>query len=384
LSRPSIVMFVFNGLEFDGRVQRAASALAPIADVHVLGLCGEGEVWRPPDGAYSTEGVPGPMLGLKAQRSFRRRMRTVVGQRRPQLVYGHDYYTAWSAREEALRVGAKFVYDAHELLKPSPGQKRSLRERLFALLERMGASDADLVICANEPRARLFHEYHGLTTVPLVIRNIPDESQEPPLSEVKRDPLRILYQGDLSAGRRLELLIQALPYLDANSSLVLAGGGPALDKLRSMASAAGLDHRITFLGRVPRSDLPRLMAESGVGVLSYPASDLNNVYCAPNKVYEYARAGLPMVAIGSEHLRELVEGPGLGLALDAPSDPAQLAGALRAVVAERLRHAGACRAFARGNTWAREAERLREAVGRLLGASGSSGAAVPGRGSHEH
>lgn len=365
MSKPVIVMAVFNGLEFDGRVQRAASALAPIADVHVIGLCGDAPVWSPPDGAYTTEGVPGPMLGWHAQRTFRRRLREVVGARRPQVFYAHDYYLAM-AGAAARSKGVRFVYDAHELLKPQPGQKRPLRDRLFESLERVGARKADLVICANEPRAEIFQEYARLRLKPTVIRNIPDESQEPPLPAVERDPGRILYQGDISRGRRLDVLLEALSHLEPSHTLVLAGGGPALDTLRTMASAAGLQDRVQFLGRVPRSELPELMAGSAVGVLSYPARDLNNVYCAPNKVFEYARAELPMVAVGSEHLRSLVEGPQLGIALPPTASAIELADALRTVGAHRTVHAPACQTFARENSWAGEAERLRGAVQGLL------------------
>lgn len=367
MSRPRIVMAVFNGLEFDGRMQRAASALAPMADVHVLGLSGEGEVWRPADGAYTTEGVPGPMLGIGAQRRFWRALRRVVQERRPALVYAHDYYTAWPGRTEARRAGARLVYDAHELLKPLPVQERSIRERLFALFEGMGAKSADLVVCANESRAAIFQEYLGLPRKPLVVRNIPDESQEPPLPQVERDLGSVLYQGDMGLGRGLGALIEALGHLEPTASLTMAGGGPALDKLRAMAAAAGLEGRVRFLGRVPRSDLPGLMASSGVGILSYPAQDLNNVYCAPNKVFEYARAELPMVAIGSDHLRAMVEGPGLGRALPAGALPAAIADAVREVGSGRNRYGEACRAFARENTWAKEAEALRAAVAPLLG-----------------
>lgn len=367
MSRPSLVMAVFNGLEFDGRVQRAASALASVASVHVLALSGEGEVWRPSDGAYSTEGVPGPMMGLAAQRRFQRRFQEVVRERRPRVVYAHDYYTAWSGYAAARSVGARFVYDAHELLKPVPGQRRSLRERVFERLERMGARHADLVVCANEPRARLFQQYHGLARLPLVVRNIPDESQEPALPTLERDLDSILYQGDMGLGRGLGTLLEALTLLGPEATLVMAGGGPALDKLRAMASAEGLGDRVRFLGRVPRAELPALMAQCGIGVLSYPAKDLNNVYCAPNKVFEYARAGLPMIAIGSDYLSETVQAPGLGRALPSEATPAAFSEAVREVAAGRERHVAACRAFASENTWTREATRLRDAVRDLLG-----------------
>lgn len=371
MSAPTVLMAVFNGLEFDGRVQRAASALAPIAAVHVIGLSGEGPVWAPPDGAYTTEGVPGPMMGVGAQRAFGRRLRAVAAALRPALVYAHDYYAAWPGRVAARKAGARFVYDAHELLQPLPGQKRTLRERLFERLERMGAAGADLVICANEPRARMFQAYHGLPHLPLVVRNIPDDRGDTVPEGIEQDPHAVLYQGDMGYGRRLERLVDAMGTLDEGTTLWMVGGGPALDKLRAMAAARGVEDRVRFPGRVPRGELGALMASCGVGVLSYPAPDLNNVYCAPNKVYEYARAGLPMVAIGSDHLKELVEEPGLGVALDADASPEAIAKAVSDVSADRERHAAACEAFALDNPWESEADRLRAAIRPLLVEGGS-------------
>jgi glycosyltransferase involved in cell wall biosynthesis len=59
----------------------------------------------------------------------------------------------------------------------------------------------------------------------------------------------------------------------------------------------------------------------------------NNYYCAPNKLFEYMRMGLPMVAANYPGIRLLVEGEGVGFCVD-PASPGEIATALNRLAAD--------------------------------------------------
>jgi len=67
---------------------------------------------------------------------------------------------------------------------------------------------------------------------------------------------------------------------------------------------------------------------SHVGVMLYRNVSLNYRYCAPNKLYEYAMLGKPVLCSDQDHLREEVEGHNLGICVD-PSDVDQIEAAVR-------------------------------------------------------
>ncbi|HYH82252.1 MAG TPA: hypothetical protein VEX86_20755, partial [Longimicrobium sp.] len=84
------------------------------------------------------------------------------------------------------------------------------------------------------------------------------------------------------------------------------------------------------------------------------------LYCAPNKLYEYPQAGLPMLGSDNPVLRAAFERYGVGV---AGGDPAE--GALR-LAAELPRFRAALPAFVAAHRWEDEAERLRAAYRTLL------------------
>lgn len=371
MSRARVLMAVYNGLAFDGRVQRSAQALSEIADLKVLSLH-DGAGWSPPGQTYQVEELPIPLGGAKNIAAFGAALVSRAVRERPALVYAHDYYVAAPGARAARRTGARFVYDAHELNLPAAGESLDARGKFFLALERWGARRADRVICANEMRALKFQEWTGRADLPTVVRNIPPRFEPgpgttmPPLAATHDGSVRLLYQGDMGAKRGLERWVAAMAHLPSRYHLVMAGAGPALDRLREVALEHRVADRVQFLGRVPRDTLDPLMRVCDIGILSYPAQDLNNVFCAPNKVYEYAQCGLPMVAIGSPHLAEMMEPHGLGRCLGIDADPEAIAGAIASVEDARSASVAACARFADAHPWSSEADTLRAAIRPLL------------------
>jgi len=174
--KPSILMAVFNPLDFDGRVQRAAQALSAIANVEVFAI--EGRTGFKPDGDYRLSVLPvrpgefgkNRMLHLRFLRELVRRARLA----RPDFVYAHDFFLATPGWLAARLSGARFIYDAHELVIPGAQGLESglMQERFWYLLERFAVGRADLVIAANEARARIMQEHYRLQRQPTAIRNI--------------------------------------------------------------------------------------------------------------------------------------------------------------------------------------------------------------------
>jgi glycosyltransferase involved in cell wall biosynthesis len=155
----------------------------------------------------------------------------------------------------------------------------------------------------------------------------------------------------LDGPKRIELLIDAMAYIDAEVELRIAGTGPLLDALRQRAAT---DHRITFLGFVGDDHLAEEYANS-IAVPFVPMDeDLGLI------TLEAQLCGKPVVTCtDSGGPTELVDDEVDGFVV--PPVPFHIARALRRLIddpelAERLGRSG--RRRAKGVTWDRVVQRL--------------------------
>jgi glycosyltransferase involved in cell wall biosynthesis len=155
--------------------------------------------------------------------------------------------------------------------------------------------------------------------------------------------------GRLVALKRQDLMIRALPQLDAGTHVVLAGSGPERAALEGLAAQLGLLHRVHFLGQ--RSDLPDVLAAL-------------DVFCLPSAMEGLPRALLEAQAVG---LRVVASDVGdIARALYHPTgrlvpanDLAALVQGLQDVLALRPDPLGAHAHVARAFSWGATIEKYR-------------------------
>lgn len=169
------------------------------------------------------------------------------------------------------------------------------------------------VICCEYNRAQLTRGIFDLEQMPYVLPNkmyIPKEEETrypadiqeyitPIISKLKGKKV-ILYQGVfLDKERRLEEFCETLKILPDDYMLVAMGKGSDYYETLKKKYASEKVLFIPFI-RPPYHLL--ITREASIGVLSYfpdstnMASVINPLYCAPNKIFEYARYGIPMIS----------------------------------------------------------------------------------------
>lgn len=371
---PRLLMAVYNEIEHDGRVLRAAEALADVYDITLVCLHSGREYEHPR--FRSVRLRPPRMLRLRCLLLtwFCVRLILAAVAYRPRVVYAHDYFlpvAAWLAS----KIGrARFVYDAHELCIPERGLKQPARDYFFYRMERLVVRRADLVIAANADRARLMQEHYGLQRLPLVIRNIPpapapfgpkqfeDVARRYPCLR-RNHRIRVVYQGDISLARGLRVFLDAVQMVSDRCELLLIGGGPDVDTIRRVAESSNSVGSVIVLGRIPHTDLSGVVATGDIGIVTYPRKGLNNWYCASNKLYEYAQAGLPMLTTDQPALRTAVEDYGIGMACSIDELKAEEIARRILLLAEQLStYRTRLSQFCHDNQWTQEAAKLLRAV----------------------
>jgi glycosyltransferase involved in cell wall biosynthesis len=158
--------------------------------------------------------------------------------------------------------------------------------------------------------------------------------------------------------KRLDLAIDALAGLDggAGPHLVVAGGGELLDGFRARAAAAGVGHRVHFLGPLPHAELPAVLRAADAFVLTTEPPESFGIV-----LIEAMSCGLPTIATDYPGVRAVVDDGETGLVVPA-HDPAAIGAAIARLAADpaaRRRMGSAGRAKAeREWAWPRLLDRM--------------------------
>lgn len=311
-NKPRMLMFVYNDLTTDARVQRSLNTLKVGFDITILST---GE-------PYECEGINNVVLNTpqKGIRKYFLIMKQVIAygkKHKFDYLYLHDYYSCIPGLR--LYKNHKTIYDAHELIigtKEFPAQNR---EKFFGYFEKKLVDKVQLIICADKNRAELMRKFYKLKETPYVIPNyselpISDDYALPQaLTSFFTDKRKTLvYAGALTGGRNIEKIILSAAHLNNEYKMLVIGDGVEKQKLEKIASEC-TDLKYLFTGSIPYRHLGSILKRCDVGYLSYPMTNLNNIYCAPNKIYEYASVELPMICNDNPNLISIVGSNGIGV-----------------------------------------------------------------------
>lgn len=222
-------------------------------------------------------------------------------QARPGLVHVHNPELLPAVARYAKQTGSPWIYDSHEY--SAAERWESLAWRLVfpafvRALERSCVPAAAAVTCVSDTLAGYLQDDLALAERPVVVRNVPDGE---PLRPKPTDPNRILlhYHGLLNSGRGIMRLLSVMQHLPKRFSLRITG--PVLqpgygDLLDEEISKRGLTGRVQRQAAVPNDELIGHAAEADIGIFLFPAHTRHLQCALPNKLFDYAQAGLMVVA----------------------------------------------------------------------------------------
>jgi len=217
---------------------------------------------------------------------------------------------------------------------------RGLRIGVLRRIRDLALARARRVIIPSEALRELALGW-GLPTEKVVV--IPNPVSPPELGE--REELRrrhglegrtLVFAGRMVPQKAIPVALEAV-VRNPDVSLVLAGEGPYLERLRELARSMPLDSRARFLGPQPRQAVFELLRAADAALLS---SSWENF---PHMVVEALAVGTPVLATHVGGVTEILRDGENGL-LVPMNDPEALAGAIRRyfddeALQERLRAA---------------------------------------------
>ena len=341
--------------------------------------------WRAYDGVIHRLGWPAPWRKLHPEAlDLEIAFGDLIDRLEPDVVHAHDMHVIGVATRAAGRAklrgkDLKVVYDAHEyvagLSRYGARTRRSIAA--WANHEAEYIADADRVITVSPAIAQRLQREHKLDHEPIVIMNTPnpaDVSVE--VSDLRSriglasDVPLLVYSGGVTRARGIHTAVQALVDLpDVHLAVVCVPSveSDAVRELQAQAVSLEVQDRLHCLDPVKPDEVVAFLRTADVGVipiLRYPSHEM----ALPNKLFEYAFAGLPVVVSDMPSMKEFVDRTRIGEVFVA-ADAHDLASKVRTVLGDldSYRERVADPGYQQEVSWAGQAAKLRSLYGELVG-----------------
>lgn len=208
------------------------------------------------------------------------------------------------------------IYDAHEL----ETERNSLsgkRQKLYRKIERKFIGYCDRVIVVGDAIAEFYKKLYPALEKPTVILNTPyykinqkrDVFREK--FNIAQDKTVFLYQGSLSKGRNVEMMLSLFKDRQRNDAVIVFMGYGDFEAL--VKSYANSYDNIYFHEAVVPAILQDYTSSADFGISMIEDSCLSYYYCLPNKMFEYLMAEVPVIVSNLPEMKKIVEQHSVGV-----------------------------------------------------------------------
>lgn len=183
--------------------------------------------------------------------------------------------------------------------------------------------NAVVVTACEKHRAAIMYSRYRLSKVPYVLPNKPysieleDMDKIPAEIQVLQGKTIVLYQGVIHPERPLTNIAKALNKLNNDNVVFLIMGKYLHETSEQIIEEAQREYKNTkYIGFIPNPKHLVYTQYAHVGIAVYDQLTLNTLFCAPNKIYEYSKFGVPMLCSQNLGLTETVGAAGAGECVD--------------------------------------------------------------------
>lgn len=200
----------------------------------------------------------------------------------------------------------KLVYDSHELFSEIPELvHRPFVKNFWSSLEKLLLPKLKNTYTVCKSIADFYDKRY--TTNFKVVRNLPTfkkiETGKLPFSTDGKKI--IIYQGALNIGRGLELMIDAMEFLE-NYKLIIVGSGDITNDLKAKIKNKSTDNNVHFLGKLLPIELQKITPLADIGLSLEEDLGLNYRYALPNKIFDYIQAEIPILVSDLPEMKQIV------------------------------------------------------------------------------
>lgn len=249
---------------------------------------------------------------------------------RPQIIHCHDTLVLPAGVLLKWMTKSRLIYDAHELESNKNGQTRLLSVSTL-VMERFSWSSVDHFVTVSEKIVQWYFNKFGPKPSSLILNSPQIKSSKHKFNEVcdeERQYLHrkfqipekakiFLYLGIIGKGRGIEIALDAFSRCHPDAHFVMVGYGALVPLAKASASRFSNIH---YHEAVPHDEVVAIARSADVGLCLIENVSLSDYYCLPNKLFEYAFAGLYVLSCDFPEIRRVVDQHGLGSTCELDSN----------------------------------------------------------------
>ena len=317
-----ICMVLKGNIRYDGRVRKEISTL--VSAGHHIELivpdlnktCSDGtelgiNIHYVPLKIWSTAS-----MNFLENLLFNRRAASIIKKLKPTHIHCHDLDSLLAGVWVKETVKAALIFDAHELYPESWG---GTREKIWGYIEKLCIRSCNYIIMPEKNRITYFKGKYPHISKLFLLQNFPRRRDIPngqldlfrSIYPIGKEQKIILYTGSMEPSRRnIGELIDSMAMCGKEFVLMILGGtrsNSSKEAFHKRINHLGIEDRIFIHNAVPHKNILQYMASADVGTAFYRNSNINNYYCASNKIYEFIALEKPVLTNNYPGLLETVE-----------------------------------------------------------------------------
>ena len=235
----------------------------------------------------------------------------------------------------------ELIYDSHEYFCGELSVvSKPISYKVWSSIEHYCFPKLKTVITVSQSIVDQYEKEYGIR--PFLVRNIPPAATPPVTAtreslQMPTDKTVLIWQGSgLNEERGGEEIVEAMQFL-TDCHLFIVGTGTIIPKLKTMTEALNLQERITFKPRQTPDNLFNYTTLADIGLSLDKDVSANAHFSLPNKIFEYIKAGTPLVVSNLPERVRIVQHYNVGIvaetvtpeavitAVKALSEPGKLA-----------------------------------------------------------
>ena len=207
----------------------------------------------------------------------------------------------------------RLIYDSHELFTDLPElQGRPIRKFIWSCLESFCLRRINFSYTVSNSIANYYRVKYGVQMS--VICNFPITQNFQNVTTNNKKNI-IIYQGAVNKDRGIELMIEAMRYVDAQ--LYVVGDGDLLCEMQEYTAKLKLKKKVFFKGKVDFENLFEITKNANLGLSFEDDTCLSYRYSLPNKIFDYINAEIPVLLSNLPEFRGVIDSYNVGQILDS-------------------------------------------------------------------
>lgn len=344
-----VCMLVLNDLRIDGRVQKEAEAVASAGyDVTVIGIgetIAEEFKTKPYELVLATPLYKGkpltPRLGREdvfypirvftnltvgryrahmwSKQSAHSRYEAFVSRPeiqelaekyKPDIIHCHDLNTLWAGYCAAKTVGAKLVYDSHEIYLSMHFLQPHLKKQ-YAEIEAEVFHHIDGFVTVSPEVGEYLTTKYKSSIKPVITYNGGTHI----VNDVKpvEGRVKLFFQGNFAHDRNNVELIEAMAQLRNVATLTLQGWGEDEEEFKRLIKKFNLEDTVKIIGPCGPLEVVDSASNYDVGVINSKCVDENFSHTLPNKLFDYMCGGLAIASTDLPPIKKILDKSGCGI-----------------------------------------------------------------------